>query len=184
MKEDWAIILDFLPKGYPTDIRRRPVAQALGYKFFSLLELVPKKEAKVSSGDKVYIGEGRREAIKFIKRRLQYDQLTSLAKNELENMVEDIVNKNKEKFVNFFNESEAITTRMHRLELLPGIGKKHLRQILDKRKEEKFKSFEDIDERVSLLPNPKKLIIRRIMEEIKNPDERHHIFVIPPKRKF
>lgn len=184
MKEDWAIILDFLSKGYPMDVKRKPVAQALGYNYFALLELVPKPNVNLSSGEKVYIGDGKREHIKFIKKRLNYEDLTSLAKNELENIIKDIVNEKEEKFVEFFNKSGAITTRMHQLELLPGVGKKHLRQILDERKKEEFKSFENIDERVSLLPNPKKLIIRRIMEEVKDGGQRHHIFTIPPKRKF
>ena len=46
-KEDHAIILDFLPNGYPSDRRplhqKSPIAQAIGRDHFTLLELVPKK---------------------------------------------------------------------------------------------------------------------------------------------
>ena len=46
-KEETAIVLDFLPNGYPYDNRpmykKTPIAQAIGKEHFVLLELVPKK---------------------------------------------------------------------------------------------------------------------------------------------
>ena len=45
IREEYAIILDFVPYGYPLDTRARnfPVAQAIGKKYLILLELIPKK---------------------------------------------------------------------------------------------------------------------------------------------
>ena len=47
-KEEHAIILDFLPNGYPFDDRpmhkKTAIAQAMGKINFTLLELVPKKD--------------------------------------------------------------------------------------------------------------------------------------------
>jgi len=47
IKEEYAIVLDFLPNGYPFDTRptykKTPIAQAIGKEHFTLLELVPKK---------------------------------------------------------------------------------------------------------------------------------------------
>ncbi len=42
-KEDYAIILDYLPYGYPMGKRMTPIAQAIGEKNLSLLELVPRR---------------------------------------------------------------------------------------------------------------------------------------------
>ena len=47
-KEEYAVVLDFLQHGYAFDtrpmFRKTPIAQAIGKKYFSLLELVPKKD--------------------------------------------------------------------------------------------------------------------------------------------
>ena len=57
------------------------------------------------------------------------------------------------------------------MELLPGIGKKHMWEILEKRDEKPFESFEDLKERVKLIPNPEKAVIKRIMMEIRGEDK-------------
>ena len=65
---------------------------------------------------------------------------------------------------------------MHQIELLPGLGKKHMWEIIEARKTAPFKDFEDIKKRVKLMPDPKKIIINRIISEITG-DEKHHLFV-------
>ena len=65
---------------------------------------------------------------------------------------------------------------MHQLNLLPGIGKRHMEEIIEKREENPFKSFEDIQERISLMPDPEKVIIKRIFIELNNEDK-HKLFV-------
>ena len=66
---------------------------------------------------------------------------------------------------------------MHQLELLPGLGKKHMWEIIEERKGDPFKSFEDIKKRVHLMPDPQKLIVKRILAEIAG-TEKHKIFVV------
>ena len=39
MKEDYAIVLDFLSTGYADSYKREPIAQVIGEKEFSLLEV-------------------------------------------------------------------------------------------------------------------------------------------------
>jgi putative nucleotide binding protein len=87
-----------------------------------------------------------------------------------------MVHGNEKRFVEFFNNAQPLTTRMHQIELLPGLGKKHMWEILEARKEKPFDSFADIKKRVKLMPDPEKTIIRRILEEIKGA-EKHRIFV-------
>ena len=178
-KEEKAIVLDFLPNGYPSDTRpmyrKSSIAQAIGLNNFILLELVPKKGIFLQPYEEVYIGEGKREKIHHIIGRLAFEKLTTTAKSELEFVIKDLVKKNQTKFVDFFNKAQPLTTRMHQLELLPGLGKKHMWEILEARKEKAFESLADIKKRVKLMPDPEKAIIKRIIAEIKG-KEKHRLF--------
>lgn len=179
-KEEYAITLDFLPNGYPFDTRpshrKTPIVQAIGKEHFSLLELVPKKEVFLQPHEEVYIGEGKRDKIHHINGKLILDKLTATAKNELKYIIKDLVHKNEKKFIDFFNNAQPLTTRMHQIELLPGVGKKHMWEILESRKEKSFESFEDIKKRVKLMPDPETTVIKRIMVELTG-KEKHKLFV-------
>jgi len=65
------------------------------------------------------------------------------------------------RFVEFFNKAQAINTRLHQFELLPGLGKKHTAAILEAREDKEFDSFEDIHNRVTNIPSPEKVIEKR-----------------------
>jgi putative nucleotide binding protein len=179
-REEHAVILDFLPNGYPTDTRpshrKTAIALALGKNHFSLLELVPKREVFLQPNQEVYIGDGKRDQIHHINGNITIDKLTNAARQELEHVVKQIVENNSEKYIEFFNKAGPVSTRMHMLELLPGVGKKHMWEIIEARKDKPFESFEDIKNRVKLMPDPQKTIIRRILIEIEGEDKRK-IFV-------
>lgn len=178
-KDDYAIVLDFLPNGYPFDNRpmhrKTAIAQAIGKNTLAILELVPRKEAAVKSGEEVYIGEEKRDKIHHVLGRIPLDKLTQTARGELEFVLEEMIKKDEKKYVDFFNKSGAISTRMHQLELLPGIGKKHMWEIIEKREEKEFENFEDIRNRVKLLPNPEKAILKRILAEL-NEEDKYKLF--------
>jgi putative nucleotide binding protein len=175
-KDEWAIVLDFLSHGHYGMDRSQPMAQVLGESFFSLLEVIVRDEVKMKSEERVYIGDGKRKEVKYIRGRLEIKDLTVAAKEELNHVIENIVRKTPGRFLDFFNKSGHITTRLHQLELLPGIGKKHLWAIIDTRKEKEFDSFDDIKKRVTLLPDPEKMIVKRILDELEDKD-RFRIFV-------
>ncbi len=179
-KEENAIVLDFLPNGYPFDTRalhrKDAIVIALGKIHFTLLELVPKKGITLQPGEEIYIGEGKRDKVHHIIGRIPMDKLTETAKGELEFVVKDLVEKNKQKFIDFFNNAGAISTRRHQIELIPGIGKKHMWEILEQRKEKPFESFEDLKVRVKLMPDPQKAIIKRILIEIQGEDK-YRLFI-------
>lgn len=179
-KEENAIVLDFLPNGYAFDKRpihqKTPIAQVIGKENFTLLEVTPKKEVFFQPYDEIYIGSGKRDQVHHIVGKVAISKLTGTAQKELEFVVKDLVNANEKKFIDFFNTARPLSTRMHQLELLPGVGKKHMWQIIDERDAEEFKNFEDISKRVKLLPNPKRVIIRRIMSELEG-KEKYNLFV-------
>lgn len=179
--EDFAHILDYLPQGRPEEgrYRREPLAYALGEDELKLFELTPKENAALTVGDRVYVGKdvGKRDVVLHVKRRVSYDDLTNAAQNELPFMIERIVKDKEEKFVKFFNEAQAITTRFHMLELLPGLGKKTMWAIVEERKKGPFRSFEDLAKRVSTIHHPDKLIAKRIELELSDPFQKYHLFV-------
>ena len=179
-KEETAIVLDFLPNGYPYDDRpsymKTPIVQAVGKEHFVILELVPKKGVHLQPFEEVYIGEGKRDKIHHIIGKMNIGKLTATAKSELEFVIKDIVKKNEQKFIEFFNRAQPLSTRMHQLELLPGLGKKHMWQIIEARQEKPFESFSDLKNRVKLMPDPEKTIIKRILQELEGA-EKHKLFV-------
>ena len=176
MKEEFAIILEFLPNGYPLEKKMIPVAQAIGKTNLTLLELVPRRGENLVIGEEVYIGEGKREKIYYILGRLHREKLTESAKNQLQDFIKQVVSERKERFIEFFNKSEAINKRIHQIELLPGFGKKHMKEIITKRKEKEFESFDDMKKQIQNLPDPEKAIEKRIFQELTN-IERYNLFV-------
>ncbi|MBS3115887.1 DUF655 domain-containing protein [Candidatus Woesearchaeota archaeon] len=180
MKEEKAIVLDFLQNGYPNDPRpshkKTPIVQAMGLEHFTLLELVPKRDIFLQPMEEIYIGEGKRDKIHHIIGKITLDKLTGTARNEIEYLIKDLVKKNELNFVQFFNKSQPLTTRMHQLELLPGLGKKHMWEIIEERKVKPFENFEDLKARIKLMPDPEKIIIKRVLLELEG-NEKHRIFV-------
>ena len=86
-------------------------------------------------------------------------------------------------FVKFFNEAPAISTRFHVLELLPGLGKKMMHEILDERRKKPFTSFKEMCDRINFLRSPDKLISKRIELELTDPEQKYRIFTRPPISK-
>jgi putative nucleotide binding protein len=179
--EDYAYILDYLPQGLPDERRfkREPISFALGESEFKILELIPKDNISLEIGDRVYIGKDMnlRDKILHVKRRVRFEDITNTAQNELSYIVSEIVKANQNRFVKFFNDAQAISTRYHMLELLPGLGKKTMWSIIEERKKAPFESFDDIEERVGSLHQPYKLICKRIELELSDINQKYHIFV-------
>ena len=175
-KEEYAIILDYLQNGYPLEGKMMPIAQAIGKINMTLLELVPRRGINLEAGEEVYIGEGKRDKIYYILGRLKREKLTEGAKNQLQEFVSKLVRENEKRFLDFFNRAEAINKRMHQIELLPGMGKKHMKEILEKRNEKEFESFEDMKKRIPNLPDPEKAIQKRIFQELTSM-ERYNLFI-------
>jgi len=176
MKEEFALILEFLPNGYPLENKIMPIAQAIGKENLTLLELVPRRNINLKIGQEVYIGEGKRPEIYYIFGRLNREKLTEAAKVQLEEFIQQMVKEKEKTFVDFFNKADAINKRIHQIELLPGLGKKHMQEIIKQRQEKEFESFDDLRKRVQNLPDPKKAIERRIFKELISL-ERYNLFL-------
>ncbi|MFP4116980.1 MAG: DUF655 domain-containing protein [Candidatus Aenigmatarchaeota archaeon] len=177
-KDENGIVLDFMPEGKMSDSRSEPTAQVLGDKYFSLLEVILRDGVEVEEGEKVYIGDGKRDKVKYIKKSITVPDLSTVGKEELDERLDELIEENEDMFVEFFNNAGPITPRMHQLEALPSVGKKHMWNVLDERKVEEFESLEDLKDRVPLLPDPEKIIKERIMDELDG-EVKHYLFTVP-----
>ena len=192
-KEQQAVVLDYLSRGYvKSDMSKfggKPIAQAIGTEQFTLLELIPKHGVDLEIGDTVYIGANRKEKTKIhrVLGLLDFEKLTATSRIELDYSIRDIVTSNEEKYVNFFNTTGAISTRLHTLELIPGIGKKYRWDIINAREEKPFESFADITERLPTLTDPAGMIVNRVKQEldkntVKRGKSKYYIFTQVPRR--
>ena len=165
--EEFAYVLDFLPRGKSVVIKGRegPVVQAIGEERLTLLELLAMENQSFEVGEKVKIGKEGREKIISVLGKLTFEELTSESKGVLSTVVEDLVKANEAKYVAYFNELQPLTPRLHGLELIPGIGKTFMREIISTREKQPFASFEDIQNRVGLR-EPSKMVAKRIVEEL------------------
>ena len=181
--EENAIVLDFLAHGKSSGYKAEPLAQVLGLEYFTLLEVVPKEGVALKAGDKIYAGKEERDKVSYIKKRISYNELTNNSIAEIDKALEKIIKENEAKFVDFFNTSRPITIKRHQLELLPGLGKKHMLEIVKQRELQKFESFQDLEKRIHLMPNPVHIVTKRIIEELEGKEDRHFLFVRPPSKK-
>jgi len=185
--EDYVYVLDYLAKGRGDlpPYKRTPVVYGIGENQFTFLELIPKRDATFTVGERIYVGKDgdKRVKIEKIKGRVNYEDLTSTAHGELPYVLLDIVHNCEERFVKFFNEASAISTRFHVLELLPGLGKKMMIEILDERKKNPFTTFKEMQDRIDFLRSPDKLISKRIELELSDPSQKYRIFTRPPLTK-
>ena len=185
-REEVARILDYLPYGRAPDSRsyqKQPLVQAVGEANFVLMEMTPKEGVVPAPGTRVYIGSGSRDIIDHVNRRIEYPDLSNSAKLELPYQIQSIVLENEARFIRYFNEAGPITTRMHALELLPGIGKKLMWAILNERKKGAFKNFADLMERVKGLHYPEKLIAKRVEDELVDDRIKYRVFTTTPRMR-
>ena len=179
--EEYAYVLDYLPHGRQglratgrAGYRAGALIQCIGEEFFTLLEALIKEGLMLKPSDRVYVGKESRDKVTYIIGRVGYDELTGTAKTELPSVITRIALKREDWFVNFFNTARAITPRMHALELVPGIGKKYMWQVINERERRAFESYEDLQKRTEL-PSPVKLITKRVLEELEG-DSKYRLF--------
>ena len=176
-----AVVLDYLPHGLSGDGRpqyeKLPAGYAVGIDDFELYEVAFDPDIRVTIGRRVVVEPAdEREEVRHC-RTIEYDDLSSGAKSELEYVVSELVAENEDRFVSFYNEAGPITLRLHQLNLLPGIGEKLRNTILDKRKRKPFEDFEDLEDRVKGLHDPDEILVERILEELRDEDLKYRLFV-------
>ncbi|MEX0763855.1 MAG: DUF655 domain-containing protein [Nitrosopumilaceae archaeon] len=175
--EEYAYVLDFVPRGKSVTVRGRDgiIVTALGEDRLTILELLGMQNSTFEIGERVYIGKEGRNKILSVLGRLEYNDISPAAQSELTGVVEKIVAQNEQRFVDYLNNAQPLTPRIHALELIPGVGKTYMRTMLEEREKKKFADFKDLQDRVGL-KEPVKQIAKRILEEITG-ETRMNLFV-------
>ncbi len=175
--EEYAYVLDFVERGKSSTVRGREgiMVTGIGEDRLTLLEILGVPDSSFEVGERIYIGKEGRTKVLSVLGKMVYQKISSTAQNELEGVVEIIVNQNEKKFIDYINNCQPLTPRIHALELIPGIGKTYMKLMLEEREKKKFESFEDLQNRVGL-KEPMKQICKRILEEITG-ETRMNLFV-------
>lgn len=173
------VILDLLIHGHLEENKpswaKKPIAQVLTFPDFVLYEVRINKNSDLQIQEqKTYEEFISENKLREVLNKIDYNELTSTSKALIPPILEKEVVKFEEEFINFFNNSTSITPRMHSLKLLPGIGQKHMWEILETRERQKFVTFQDISDRTSISA-PAKLIAQRIVKELQR-DVKYYLF--------
>ena len=165
--EEYAYVLDFTSQGKSKTVHGRDgiIIVALGEERLTLLEILGVDDSTFDVGEKIYIGKEGRTKVQSVLGKLDYEQITSTAQSELESVVNTIVTKNEQRFVDYINNAQPLTPRKHSLELIPGIGKTYLKLIIEQINKQKFLNYKDMEERAGL-KEPVNHLSKRILEEI------------------
>ena len=165
--EEYAYVLDYISRGKSRTVRGRDgiIVTALGEDRLTLLEILGVPNSTFDVGERIYIGKEGRTKVLSVLGKMNYESISINAQNELDTTVENIVTENEQRFIEYLNNAQPLTPRIHALELIPGIGKTYMKIMLEERDKKKFENFEDLQKRVGL-KDPKKQISKRIMEEI------------------
>ena len=175
--EEYAYVLDFVPRGKSKTVRGRDgiIITVLGEDRLTILELLGTPNSTFEVSEKVYIGKEGRTKILSVLGKLDYGSISASAQNDLPGVIEQIIIGNEKKFLDYMNNAQPLTPRIHALELIPGIGKTYMRLMLEEREKKKFVDFKDLQDRVGL-KDPHKQIAKRILDEITG-DSRMNLFV-------
>ncbi len=177
VKDEWAIVLDYLPRGHPMQPRSHPVAQIIGTENFNLLEVIPRDGKTLKSMDKVYIGEGKREQIKSIVGKIPLNKLTTTARFNFLSTVNKILMSNETKFISILNNMEPISLRSHSLDYL-GLSHNQREKFITERNISKYRNFKDIVFRAKIDIVP--YIIKHLLLEI-NQESKYYFFTSPKR---
>jgi len=175
--EEYAYVLDSKSRSKSTTVRGRTgiIVIAIGEERLTLLEILGIENSTFDVGERIYIGKEGRTKVQSVLGKMDYVKISDSAKNEIPRVVESIVTKNEKKFVDYINNAQPLTPRIHALELIPGIGKTYLNAIIKEREKGPFESFNDIEKRVGL-KEPIKHLSQRVIEEISG-EARMNLFV-------
>ncbi|MFW9990947.1 MAG: DUF655 domain-containing protein [Candidatus Odinarchaeota archaeon] len=164
-----AIVLDYYQDVSQKGDRATYIAFLLGCKKFSLLKGTSFKPLNLKPGDLIKI-----RANLATSTRINFKDLPTSLQDNLGSFIEIIVAHDEARFVAFFNNARPITTRLHSLQLVPGIGNKRMWSLLKSRKAKPFENFDDLKERGGI-SDPVDMLAKRILQEIHG-EEKYKLF--------
>ena len=165
--EEHAYVLDFKSRGKSITVRGRTgvIVNAIGEERLALLEILGVENSTFDVGERIYIGKEGRTKVKSVLGKIDYTKMSILTQNEIPRIIELIVTKNEKRFVDYLNNAQPITPRIHALELIPGIGKTYMNVLIQEREKKLFESYSDMEKRTGF-KEPIKHLSQIFLEEI------------------
>ncbi|MHA2223943.1 MAG: DUF655 domain-containing protein [Candidatus Hodarchaeales archaeon] len=164
------IVIDFFPQGKSLSRKRaedyNPLAVVVTTNGFQFFDVILANNTKYSLRDTLTITFSNRKILQL--NQIQYDQLSSSALKIIPEIIKQVVLKKESHYVAFLNQAHPLTTRMHQLQLLPGVGQKRMWAILEARKRALFVNFKDFTKRTGV-SDPSSLFSNRIITELEEP---------------
>jgi len=150
--EEYAYVLDYISRGKSRTVRGRDgiIVTALGEDRLTLLEILGVPNSTFDVGERIYIGKEGRTKVLSVLGKMNYESISINAQNELDSTVENIVTENEQRFIEYLNNAQPLTPRIHALELIPGIGKTYMKVMLEERDKKKFENFEDLQNKINI----------------------------------
>jgi putative nucleotide binding protein len=163
------VVVDFYPQGKSLSQDRveeyNPLAVVVTSRWFQFFDVVIPSDVKITASDRLMLTT-KNKKIKYFK-QIQFNQLSNLALDILPKILHYIIFRSEPRFMAFFNKAQPLTTQMHQLQLLPGIGQKRMWAILEARKNAPFASFADFTDRTGI-SDPASILVGRIIIELED----------------
>lgn len=177
-----SVVIDFYPQGKSLSHRRsgdyNPLAVVITTDWFQFFDVILIVGSEISVSDTLMLKQSNIHILRVTQ--LRYDQLSSSALDILPVAIKEIIATNESRFITFLNQAHPLTTQMHQLQLLPGIGQKRLWSILKNRKNKFFTSFSDFTKRTGI-SDPMSMFSNRILLELEE-SMKYYLFTKTPQR--
>ncbi len=164
-----SFVIDFYPHGKSLSHRRsedyNPLVVVVTAEEFQFYDAILTVGSEFSVDEDLLLSPRNRHIIRL--NQIRYSQLSSSALTNLPAAIKKIVITYESRYVTFFNQAHPLTSQMHQLQLLPGIGQKRLWSILEARKTNLFSSFSDFSKRTNI-SDPISIFTNRILLELED----------------
>jgi putative nucleotide binding protein len=175
------LVLDYYPQGKSLSRKSaeafNPLAVVISINRLQFFDIILSRGKNVQAGQTLDTSTLKPDINRINK--IGFNELSDSAVKILPEIIKKIVMISESRFINFLNQARPLTTQMHQLQLLPGIGNKRLWQIIEARRKTPFKNLDDFTERTGI-SDPIGLFSNRILQEIQG-EEKYQLFIKKPK---
>ncbi|MHA1978079.1 MAG: DUF655 domain-containing protein [Candidatus Hodarchaeales archaeon] len=171
------LVLDYYPQGKSLSRKSaeafNPLAVVISITQMQFFDIILSRGKNIQVGQLLDVSTLKSEIYKI--KKIGFNELSDSAVDVLPDMIKEIIILSESRFISFLNNARPLTTQMHQLQLLPGIGNKRLWQIIEARRKMGFKDLNDFTERTGI-SDPIALFSNRILQEIQG-EEKYQLFI-------
>lgn len=167
--EEWLVVLAV---GTTTPFEcAEPLVQAVATTSFALVDVTVTDASVLDQDDRLYVGPGAWDRVVGIDRQLSYHALPAVVQGLLGPMIEQIIRRNENRFIEAFNTTVLDDCDCHPLALLPGLSAACREAIIAERSQRRFIDFADLTDRVVCCDHPCAMVAERVLAELRGDDD-------------